>query len=44
MVLIYWSVRLSSRRGGDGVIGLMGGILTLVRCEFRFIIEHENLV
>ena len=35
---------LSSKRGGDGLKGLMGGIVILVRCEFHFIIEHENLV
>ena len=40
MILNY----LSSKSEGDGLKGLMGGILTLARCEFHFIIEHENLV
>ena len=40
MILNY----LSSKRGGDGLKGWMVGIVILARCEFHFIIEHENLV
>ena len=39
--VIYWSFRLSSRRGGDGVKGI---IVILARYEFHFIRELENLV
>ena len=38
MELVYWSVCLYSRRGGDGV-GV--GYLILDHCEFHFVREHE---
>ena len=44
MELVYWSDRSFSRRGGDGVKGIKEGNLTLARCKFHFIREHENLV
>ena len=44
MDLLYWSVRSSSWRGGDGVKGVDGGIVILVSCEHHFIRVHENLV
>ena len=44
MDLIYWSVRLPSRRVGDEVNGVDGRIVILVSCEFHFIKVHENLV
>ena len=39
MELAYWSVRASSRRGGDWV---KGEIIILARFEFHFITEHED--
>ena len=39
--LIYWSVRSSSRRGGDGIKGV---IIILASCKYHFIKVHENLV
>ena len=44
MELTYWSVLLSSRRGGKGVNGLIEGIVILARRKFYFIGEHESLV
>ena len=44
MELIYWSVGLSSKRGGKGVNAMDGGIFILARCVFDFIREHENLM
>ena len=44
MELIYWLVRSSSRRKGDGIMGVEGGIITLARCVFLFIREHDKLV
>ena len=41
MDLINWSVRSSSRRGGDGV---KGGVVILASCEYYFIRVHENLL
>ena len=37
-MLVYWSVRLSSRKGCG-----KGGIVILARCLFHFFREHENL-
>ena len=42
MEIIYWSIRLSSRRGVDGVKGMDGG-----RGGYRYFSpqqDHENLV
>ena len=36
MELVYWSVCLYSRRGGDGVVV---GYLILDHCEFHFVRE-----
>ena len=44
MWLIYWSVRSSSSRGGDGLKSVDGGYRYLASCVFHFIREHENLV
>ena len=44
MELIYWSVRLFSRRGGSGAKGVDGGIFILALCEFHFIRKHAILV
>ena len=44
MELIYWSVRSSNRRGGDGVNRVDGGIVILAYYKFHFIREHDNLV
>ena len=41
MKLVYWSVRSSSRSGGDE---LKEVIVTLACCMFYFIREYENLV
>ena len=40
MELIYWSVRSSSRRGGDFVKRVNGGIVILASCVFHFNREH----
>ena len=42
MDIIYWSVRLSSKRGGVGVKGFDGGIILLASCEYYFIRVHKN--
>ena len=44
MTLIYWSVRSSSWRKVDVVMGLDGGIVILASCENYFNGVHENLV
>ena len=44
MDLMYWSVLLSSRSGGDGVKGYMLAIVILASCEFHSIRVNENLV
>ena len=41
MDLINWSVRSSSRRGGDGV---KGGVVILASFEFYFSRVNENLL
>ena len=43
MELIFCSVRLSSMRGADGVMGVEGEIPILASYVFHFIREHENL-
>ena len=43
MKLVYWLVRSSSRRGGNGAKEVQGGKVS-ARCKFQFIGEHENLV
>ena len=42
MELVYWSVCSFSRRGGDLVKGMDGGMLILARCKIHFVSEHEN--
>ena len=42
--VIYWSVCLSRRRGGDAVKGWRKGMFILVSYKFHFIREHDNLV
>ena len=37
MDIIYWSVCLSSRRGGDKVKGVNGGIVILACYKFNFL-------
>ena len=44
MDLIYWSVRLCSRRGGEGKRGWMGGNVMLASQEYHIIRVYENLV
>ena len=44
MELIHWSVRLTSRRGEDGVKGMDGCIVILASCKYHFIRLHENMV
>ena len=41
-VLIYWSVLLSSRRGGVEVKGVDGGIVILANRAFKFIRVHKS--
>ena len=42
MELIYWSVRVSSMRGGDKVKGVDWGVVILASCGHHFIRVHEN--
>ena len=42
MNIIYWSVRSSSRRGGDGVNRVNVGYCYLARCKHHFITLHAN--
>ena len=44
MDIIHWSVRSSSRRGGDEVKGVEGENRFLALCDLPFIRENENLV
>ena len=44
MELVYWSVSLSSSRGGDDIKRVEGGIVIIARCKLLFNWEHENLV
>ena len=44
MDLIYWSVRSSSRREGNGVKSLYEGIVILASYEFHFIRVYDYLV
>ncbi len=39
MNITYWSVRLASRRGGDGVF-----VVTLATYKFHFSRVHDNIV
>ncbi len=39
-----FSVHSSSRRGGDEIKMVDGGIVILASCEYHFIRVHENLV
>ena len=41
---IYWSVRSSSRKEGDRVKGVEGGIIILAHYKFHFIRVHDNMV
>ena len=43
MDFIYWSVRPSSMRRGNGVKGFIGGIVILAKCEHRFIGVDKNM-
>ena len=40
--LVFWSVRTFSRRGGDGVKGMEGGINYLARCKFYLLENMKN--
>ena len=45
MKITYWSVRTSSRRGGDGVKWVKGaGIVFLASYNFHFTKVHDDLV
>ena len=43
MELIYWSVRSSSRSGGDGVKGVEGGNRYFIPLRVSLFREQENL-
>ena len=43
-IVIYWSVRLSSRSGGDWVKRGMGWIVILASYKLYFIRVHDNMV
>ena len=42
--LIYWPIRLSSRKGEDMLKGVVGGIVVLYSYKYHLIRVHENLV
>ena len=44
LVLIYWSILSSNRKGGDGVRGWIGGFVKLASCKEHFIRIDENMV
>ena len=42
--VIYWSICLPRKRGGDGVKGFEGGYLILARYKFHSIRVHDSLL